>query len=147
MTASMMHYFFPGRKLLGNVCPYRPTHSFTYRCMISVYHISLIRCLDVNQQIVCCMPGIKRSTGINLNVEIWRRLERITSTPPGVKRAQASKMCRASNRGKTVCASPVKVVSIFSLKLVKFTSSICQNWRLLIWAPPSLIRSPKICSW
>ena len=33
------------------------------------YHISSIRCLGVNQQIVCCVPGVKRSTGVNLNVE------------------------------------------------------------------------------
>ena len=49
------------------------------------YSISSISCLGVNQQIVSCLPGIKRSTGVNLNVEFWRRLERITSTPPGVK--------------------------------------------------------------
>ena len=28
------------------------------------YHIS-----SINQQIVCCVPGVKRSTGVNLNVE------------------------------------------------------------------------------
>ena len=33
------------------------------------YCISLIRRLGVNQQIVCCLPGVKRSTGVNLNIE------------------------------------------------------------------------------
>ena len=34
-----------------------------------IYHISSIRRLDVNHQIVSFMPGVKRSTGVNLNVE------------------------------------------------------------------------------
>ena len=43
------------------------------------YRISSIRRLGVNQQIVCCLPGV------NLNIEFCRRLERIMSTQPGVK--------------------------------------------------------------
>ena len=34
-----------------------------------VYRISSIRRLGVNQQIVYCVPDIKRSRGVNLNVE------------------------------------------------------------------------------
>ena len=70
--------------------------------VVGWYCISSIRRLGVNQQIVCCMPGVKRSKGINLNVEFCRRLDRITFTPPGVKWTEVSKMWRASNRGKTV---------------------------------------------
>ena len=53
-----------------------------YKCN---YRISSIRCLGINHQIVCCVPGVKRSRGINLKVEFCRRLEPITSTTPGVK--------------------------------------------------------------
>ena len=43
------------------------------------------------------------------------------------------------------CASLAKVVSIFSLKLVNFASSICQMPRhLLLWVPPSLLWSPEV---
>ena len=54
-------------------------------CSSCIYRISSIRRLGVNQQIVYCVPGVKRSRGVNLNVEFCRRLECITSTPPGVK--------------------------------------------------------------
>ena len=125
-----MHNFIPGCMLLGNVCP--SGHSFTYRCMISIYRISSIRRLGINQQIVYCVPGV------NLNVEFPRSLERITSTPPGV----GSEICRESNRGKTVCASLIKVKHlIFSLKLVQYyprmhasvkTGVCCSNATLLL---------------
>ena len=65
------------------------------------FRISSIRRLGVDQQIVCCVPGVKRSRGVNLNVEFRRRLERILCPlPTASKRAEASKTCRASNRRK-----------------------------------------------
>ena len=77
-------------------CPCLQPKTSTFSCSIPnmkkqfhrnwYYRISLIRRLGVNQQIVCCVPGVKRSRGLNLNVEFCRRLERSTSIPPGVKK-------------------------------------------------------------
>ena len=71
-----------------NVCMRVVFHCIYSICMCSLYSnycISSIRRLGVNQQLVCCVPGVKRSTGVNLKVEFCRHLERITTAPPGAK--------------------------------------------------------------
>ena len=60
-------------------------HTTKHNNWVSICSISSIRHLSANQQIVCCVPGVKSSRGVNLNVEICKRIERITSTSPGVK--------------------------------------------------------------
>ena len=73
----------------------------------------------------CCVPGVKRSTGVNLNVKFCRRLERILRPlHPASKWAEASKTCRASNWGKTVC---VLFNDTWS-QLGHLVSCICHAW-------------------
>ena len=82
--------FYPRMHALSQ-CVSLQMHSFTYRRMISIYRISSIRHLGINQQIVCCVPDINRSRGINLNIEFSRCLERITSAPPSVQKSRGIK--------------------------------------------------------
>ena len=44
-------------------------YKFHLRVVKYKYHISSIRRLGINQQIVCCVPTVKRSKGVNLNAE------------------------------------------------------------------------------
>ena len=68
---------------LNNCAEYNGTVVIFY-CTVSTVFPQLDAWASISE--LCVVgPGVKRSRAINLNIEFCRRLERITSTPPGIK--------------------------------------------------------------